>query len=600
MQLAYFATWALLVVGLFRLVQAWREGKGGMHVARRLGAFAVAGIVGALAIGAVQLWTPARYLTKYSQRVEKTVEAETESGYSFATSWSLHPEEAFSLVVPEFIGANLQTDEGLSQTYWGRNLFKLNHEYAGLVPLLLVPLAFISRRRRGEVWLFTGLAIASLVYALGATTPLFHLFYWLVPGVKLFRAPSSIMFIFAISIVTAAALGLEGLRRAEGEEDWDGISKRSGIYLWMATGVFLLLALLGSAGILTDIWTNTIYRGADPAKLAALESNLPNIKRGLWISVLLVGLVAGAWWLRGRGRLPQAAWITGLVVLSVLDLTRVDGQFVRVVNPAAYFPKDDVTDYLLEQRGARGLFRVFPLPGAPYQTNHFALYGLEELAGHHGNELGRSRALTSMNRPGTNVVRLLQLLNVGYVVSASPLEVPELRERFRGQRAIVYSLRSPQQRAFVVGEVDVVPDSLALDYLSKREFNPRMSAILESAPGFDLEAGATGQVTWREWGVDSQRLQVEASGPALLVVSDNHYPAWRATVDGEDVPVLRANYAMRAIPIPAGTHEVYFEYRSGLLQASLWTTLVSSFAVVALIAGSLLMTRRRAAQQEPA
>ncbi len=600
MQLAYFATWALVVVGLFRLFQAWREGKGGVLVARRFGAFAVAGIIGALAMGAVQLWTPVRYLTKYSQRAEKTVEAETESGYAYATSWSLHPEEAFSLVVPEFIGANLQTEGGLSQTYWGRNPFKLNHEYAGLVPLLLVPLAFMARRRRGEVWLFTGLAAASLIYALGATTPLFHLFYWLVPGVKLFRAPSSIMFVFAICIVTAAALGLDGLRRAESEEDWERVSSRSNLYLWIASGVFLLLAVLGSAGILTDIWTATIYRGADPAKLAALENNLPNIKRGLWFSVLLVGLVAGAWWLRSRGKLPQAAWITALIVLSALDLMRVDGQFVRVVNPAAYYPRDDVTDYLLEQRDARGLFRVFPLPGAPYQTNHFALYGLEELTGHHGNELGRSRAMTNMNRPGTNVVRLLQLLNVGYVVSGSPLEVPELRERFRGQRSIVYSLKSPQERAFIVGEVEVVPDSLALDHLSKREFNPRLSAVLESAPDFELEAGATGEVTWREWGVDSQRLQVEASGPALLVVSDNHYPAWRATVDGEEVPVLRANYAMRAVPVPAGAHEVHFEYRSGLLKASLWTTLVSTFAVVTLIAVSLRMARRRAVQQEPA
>ena len=71
----------------------------------------------------------------------------------------------------------------------------------------------------------------------------------------------------------------------------------------------------------------------------------------------------------------------------------------------------------------------------------------------------------------------------------------------------------------------VVPDSLALDHLSKREFNPRLSAILESAPDFELEEGATGTVTWREWGVDSQQLQVEASGPAL--------PEWADQIQGK-------------------------------------------------------------------
>jgi len=592
MQLAYFTTWALAVLAVFRLVEARRTGKGGALVVRRFGAFAAAGIVGALAMGAVQIWAPVRYLTKYSQRVEKTTEAEAESGYAYSTSWSLHPEEAFSLVVPEFVGANLQTNEATIQTYWGRNPFKLNHEYAGFIPLLLLPLAFIARRRRAEVWLFSGIAGASLIYALGATTPLFHLFYWLVPGVKLFRAPSSIMFIFAIAVVTAAALGLEGLRNSEAEEDWNKVSRKGGIYLWGAAGAFLLLAVLGSTGVLTDVWTSAIYSDIDPAKLAALQNNLPNITRGLWITALLAGLVATGWQLRSRGVLPQAGWVTAIALLSVLDLMRVNPQFIRVVNPGVYFPRDDVTEFLLRERRESNLFRVFPLPGSPYQPNHFALHGLEEFAGHHGNELGRSRNVTNFNRPGVNAVRLLQALNVNYIISGGPLEVPELREVFRGQRSIVYKLKAPMERAFLVGQVEVVPDSVALARLSGFDFFPRISAMLASEPDFPLEAGATGRVRWREWGVNSQKLEVQASGPALLVMSDNFYPAWHATVDGEPVPVVQANYLMRAVPVPAGTHEVEFVYRSGLFVASVWTSLLSILAVVMLIGFALFSARK--------
>jgi hypothetical protein len=600
MQLAYFATWAMVVLAVFRLVQARREGKGGATLARRFGAFAAAGIIGAVMMGAVQIWAPVRYLTKYSQRVEKTTEAEAESGYAYSASWSLHPEEAFSLVVPEFVGANLQTNEAAIQTYWGRNPFKLNHEYAGLIPLLLLPLAIIARRRRAEVWLFTGLGAASLVYALGATTPLFHLFYWLVPGVKLFRAPSSIMFIFAIAVVTAAALGLEGLRNAEADEDWQRITRKGVIYLWSAVGVFLFLALLGSTGVLTDIWTAAIYSDIDPAKLGALQNNLPNITRGLWISTVLAGLLAVGWQLRSRGLLPQAAWVTAVAVLSVLDLMRVDPQFIRVVNPGVYFPRDDVTEYLLRERRESNPFRVFPLQGSPYQPNHFALHGLEEFAGHHGNELGRSRAVTNLNRPGMNVVRLLQALNVTYIISGAPLEVPELREMFRGQRSIVYKLKSPMERAFLVGQVEVVPDSLALERLSGFDFFPRVSAMLDADPEFPVQAGVTGTVRWREWGVNNQKLEVDASGPALLVVSDNYYPAWRATVDGQPVPVVRANYLMRAVPVPAGTHEVEFAYRSGLFRASVWTSLLSILAVVAVIGATLLPARKPRGARAPA
>jgi uncharacterized membrane protein YfhO len=55
-------------------------------------------------------------------------------------------------------------------------------------------------------------------------------------------------------------------------------------------------------------------------------------------------------------------------------------------------------------------------------------------------------------------------------------------------------------------------------------------------------------------------LRVTADRPALLVVLDNHYPAWHAWVGDEGVPIFRANHAFRAIPVRAGEHTVSFHY----------------------------------------
>jgi len=54
------------------------------------------------------------------------------------------------------------------------------------------------------------------------------------------------------------------------------------------------------------------------------------------------------------------------------------------------------------------------------------------------------------------------------------------------------------------------------------------------------------------------RLQVNnpASQTAWLMVSDTWYPRWRAQVDGKPVPLLRANLAFRALPVPPGAHEI--------------------------------------------
>ena len=115
---------------------------------------------------------------------------------------------------------------------------------------------------------------------------------------------------------------------------------------------------------------------------------------------------------------------------------------------------------------------------------------------------------------------------------------------------------------------------------------------IETAMGMDIRTETTGRVEWVEREVNAQTLQVETSGPALLVVSDNYYPAWTATIDGERTPVLRANLAVRAVRVPTGNHEVRFEYRSPMLRAALWTTIVSLLGAVGLIGVSMFLRRR--------
>ncbi|UCF19543.1 MAG: hypothetical protein JSU87_16745 [Gemmatimonadota bacterium] len=594
MQLAYFTTWAIVVLAAFRLVQGWRAGESRLKLGGRLGALAFAGALGALAIGAVQIWAPLRYLTQYSQRVEKTTEAEEERGYAYSTSWSLHPEEAFSLVVPEFIGGNIATEEAVTNTYWGRNQFKLNHEYGGLIPLLLLPLAFMTRRRRGEIWLFTGLAAASLIYALGATTPLFYAFYWFVPGVKLFRAPSSIMFIFAISVITAAALGLENMREDEEPRSRDVHKSKATIYLWSATGLFALLAVLAASGTFTDAWVSVLYRDITPAKMAALEANLPNIRSGLWLTVLITGLLAAAHHLRRRRSLNQLAWIGALVVLSILDLLRIDSQFIQVINPALIYPRDDTTEYLLERSAVEEPFRVFQLPGsAVYRLNHFAFHGLEQLQGHHGNELGRYRDLMARAQSPESLLRILRLLNVRYIVSGAPIQGPGLREVYRGRRSLVYELARSFPRAFLVSRIETLPDSLILDRLLSSDFDPASEMILTQEHDGESYRQVQGTVRWLERDPNGYALEVDSDQPGYLVISDNHYPAWEVEVDGINQPLLRADYTMRALQIPAGRHQVRLQFRSSLLRASMWTTGISLILALGLVGGSLAHSRRR-------
>src|SRR5690606_39694597 len=98
----------------------------------------------------------------------------------------------------------------------------------------------------------------------------------------------------------------------------------------------------------------------------------------------------------------------------------------------------------------------------------------------------------------------------------------------------------------------------------------RRTALLPEplAAGVELDPDPVGTVEWLDREVDRYTLRVTADRPALLVISENYFPAWRATVDGEPAPVVRADFTFRAVPVPAGTHEVRLEYRSDVLRAS--------------------------------
>jgi hypothetical protein len=104
-------------------------------------------------------------------------------------------------------------------------------------------------------------------------------------------------------------------------------------------------------------------------------------------------------------------------------------------------------------------------------------------------------------------------------------------------------------------------------------FDPAREVVLSEPPPIELDGtAAEGTVTWRSRSPNELAWSVTTERPALLVIADNWFPAWEATVDGAEAPVLRAYHTLRAVPIPAGQHEVVMRYRSSVVAASLWVS----------------------------
>ena len=572
MQCAYFAIWGSTLYFFFRVGQQWRADKNAGRAFGAVGAFAVAGLL-SVAATAVQFFPPLEYLRTYSHRAEKTVEASDSLAYQFATQYSLHPEEILALAVPEFVGDNAGTETIRPDRYWGRNAFKINHEFAGFIPLLLVPLLFL-RRRRAQTWFFAGLAVFALLYALGAHTPFFRLFY-LIPGVNLFRAPSIIIFLYGLSLATLGAFGLErALEWAESGAEQGSARK----YLWIAVAFFGVLALLANTGVFMSVWQSMFFKDMNQDQMAALQNNLPYIQKGFWFAFLFALLVAGVWEGVARRVLTPGSALALFCVLAFVDLSRVDRRFVRATalindpNDPIYF-EDEGTQFLKQRQQAGEIFRALDVSAIIQraQPNVLAIHGIEQIGGHHGNEIGRYRELIGGDNVATlsaSEYRVLDVTNTKYVLSPGPLQGAPLKEIGRGSRHIIYEREGVLPRAYLVGRSVVVPDSIAVETLLGGGFDYHTTAALSEplAGNVEIQPDPQGTVTWAERGPHAFTLRVQTDRPALLMLLDNFYPQWHATIDGQPAQVVRANYTFRAVPVPAGQHDVVFRYAADNLR----------------------------------
>src|SRR6185295_11361203 len=112
-------------------------------------------------------------------------------------------------------------------------------------------------------------------------------------------------------------------------------------------------------------------------------------------------------------------------------------------------------------------------------------------------------------------------------------------------------------------------------------WDPLQTALVE-APTLSVFGASMTRGTAAVTRQEPNRLEVktESVSPAILVLSENHYPGWRAYVDGKSVEVIRVNYNLRGVAVPAGNHVVEFVYRPKSVLLGLIITLVTGALVL--------------------
>jgi hypothetical protein len=142
-------------------------------------------------------------------------------------------------------------------------------------------------------------------------------------------------------------------------------------------------------------------------------------------------------------------------------------------------------------------------------------------------------------------------------------------------------------RAWIVhSALKVQSDEEALDLLSSGQVDPKESALLvDEEPSQKLsqpDDPSADQASVTEYEADRIRLKTTTTAPGLLMLSEVYYPAWKAYVDGQPVPVGAADQLLRSVAVPAGDHVVELRYESWTLRAGIAISLTTGAALVAL------------------
>lgn len=557
-----------LVYHLGLILAEWWGEKGGksgsvVHLLRAcrspLASWVITVVLG-LGIAALVL-VPAFEMMGYTLRADYN--------YAQASAYSLSPAQLVGLLVPGFFGRD-------PATYWGA-WDRVEVGYVGVLTLLLALFAFLVRFfpgpvppqvgwERKEVYRFGSLAAISLLLAMGGYTVLHGWLYWLVPGFGSMRAPARFVFLLDFALATLAALGLDALLR--GADEWvrPALGRIKRAAPWVIGAVVLFVLPLAFYVVITS------------------QDKDPVIFRRAWTAangvVFFAGLlIAGGAFFYLRGRESLHPNVLGVLAVSLLffDLASLGSNVdVGYQDPTQNFEHPAIIRFL---QSDSSLYRIDTRTDVwhLWQPNTSLLNSIFDVGGLI-NPLGLAAYDRYWSVIPSRSSPLYDFLNAKYVIASK--EVALDWEKFvpvldADPTLNVYLNRRALPRALVVHRAISVPDQeAALAVLQAADFNPATTVVVEGGQPLDIAPAQPATIQFESFDTNHIWLSVDTPADAYLVLSEVWYPGWRATVDGVEAPVLRANYAFRALRLGPGQHKAHLTFaprswRLGLLISGL-------------------------------
>lgn len=490
--------------------------------------------------------------------------------------------------------------------------------YMGILPLLFSIMALWEKRLRFYVLFFYGMSACALILSMGPQTPFYKLWSYL-PMMKIFRAPFRFLFLHAVSVSVLCGIGLDRFLR------WfDSYGERDGKTMAIAAVVVAVVS-----GTLILAWPETGAHASRAIKLLAAASNWQFYLTALAILAIVLRVSPGpAHWK------PHALGI-GCFVLILVDLFAANHNYFYLPekNPSIYEKHSRVIEKIKSETDTDNarVFVVADLLDFSYCIKLGQLTGLSLINDYEnmnprrynrycnhifGKEDERSAEFFWgwFNLDEKLVHReLLNYMSAKYLwfsrdyLSRANQDVIDNYTKLTESSSPIYADETDMvfvnpdalPRAYIVGKSRLVSDEEEiLRLLTSDDFSPTEEVILSDGPqrGEEDSIRAARRSSAIIKSLEPEKIIIETNmeDDGFLVLTDQYYPGWEASVDGEEVDIYRANYLFRCVPAPAGRHEVVFRFRPTSFRLGVALSCVGTLALAAFCAAPAVRRLKRA------
>jgi hypothetical protein len=490
--------------------------------------------------------------------------------YVGAGRGSLHPALLLTFLAPEVFGAS-----GRMEDYWGPPSFawqgtgiflaqNMGQLYIGAIPVILLILAAL----RGRLWapeirFFTVAAGVALLYALGWYTPVFRVFYELVPGVSLYRRPADATFLIG---ALAAILGGYSTHRLFNEPLAELNRRHVMFVLGLIVTAFEIAFGLGwwlgrLSEVVQPLITAAISLAAGAGALAVARRRIP-LQPVLAAAIITVVMVADLAINNG----PNGSTALAPQTYDVLQ--------PKTANETIALLKSKVVD-----NGTRR--DRIELAGLGFHWPNSSLtHRLENTLGYNPIRLGLYSAATgaedTVSLPGQRKFAplfpsyrstLANLLGLRFIATGAPIETidrslktGDLPLVARTADGFVYENSAAMDRVLFATQARSADFDRMLHDGIWPDVDPRSTVLLEHAPPTSAPRlpGSARITSYRNTEVI---VEADSPGGGWVVLNDLWHPWWFADIDGKAAEILRANVLFRAVAVPPGRHVMRFTFR---------------------------------------